>query len=165
MHIYDQTVPVFSHGLTALSNVLKKAEAHCEAHRIDQGVMLSARLYPNMFPLSRQVQIATDHARRAPARLAGIEAPTAPDTETSFADLCARIEATRAFIATIDRQAMDAAETRVINLKAGPRELTFSGADYTAKFALPNFYFHSATAYGILRHNGVEIGKPDFLGG
>ncbi len=165
MHIYDQTIPVFTHALTAFSKILKKAEAHCEAARIDAAVLLASRLYPNMLPLTRQVQIATDHARRAPARLAGIEAPAAPDTETTFAELGARIDATKAFIATIDRKAMDEAETRVISLKAGPRELTFSGADYATLFALPNFYFHMTTAYAILRHNGVELGKVDFLGG
>jgi hypothetical protein len=163
--MYDRTIPIFNHGLTALSRILSKGEAYCEARRIDPAVMLGMRLFPDMFPLTRQVQIATDHARRAPARLAGIEAPSVADTETSFAELIDRIAATQAFLTTITPAALEEAETRTINLKAGQRDLSFPGATYLAGFAMPNFFFHMTTAYNILRNNGVELGKVDFLGG
>jgi hypothetical protein len=165
MTLHDLTVPAFAHSLRAMSAILDKAESHCAARRIDQGVLLASRLYPDMLPLARQIQIAADHARRCAARLAQVEAPAAPDTETSFAELRDRLASTIAYVGALDPAAFAGAETRTIQLKAGARELTFSGLDYVRHFALPNFWFHLGTAYGILRHNGVEIGKVDFLGG
>lgn len=157
-------VPTFAHSLKALSAILKKAEASCAAQKIDPAVMAVQRLYPNMLPLTRQVLIACDHAKGAAARLSGTENPSFADTETTFADLQARIQKTLDFIATVPEAAFKDAETRVINWKAGSREMSMPGAAYLSFYALPNFYFHMTTAYNILRHNGVEIGKVDFLG-
>lgn len=157
-------VHALSHSLKALSGILTKAETHCADHKIDPAVMLSARLFPNMLPLTRQVMIACDHAKGAAARLSGQENPSFADTETSFAELQARIQKTLDFIATVPAKAFEDADTRTISFKAGPREMNMSGAEYLALYALPNFYFHVTTAYNILRHNGVDIGKRDYLG-
>lgn len=165
MSLYDEYVPPLSHGLRALSNVLKKAEAHCAARKLDAAVFLNARLYPDMFPLTRQVQIACDQARRGAVRLSGGEPASVPDSEATFAELQARIAATIAGLAALKPADMDGAEDRTVTFKAGPRDMSFKGADYIRYWILPNFYFHSTTAYAILRHNGVELGKTDFLGG
>jgi hypothetical protein len=162
--MFDSSVPVLAHSLKALSAILKKAEAHCEAKKIDSSVLLEARLYPDMFPLIRQVQIACDFAKGATARLASAEVPSYPDEEKTFADLQARIAKTQAFIATFKSDQFKDAATRTVTLKLGGQEMSFKGAEYLSRVVLPNFYFHLATAYGILRHSGVELGKSDFLG-
>jgi uncharacterized protein len=158
-------VPFFTHSLTALAAILTKAEAFAEAKKLKPEVIPNLRLIADMLPLWRQITIACDHAKGASARLAGVENPSFADTETTLAELQDRIAKTLAFIATIPADAFANAEARTINVKAGPRELTFPAPSYYFSFALPNFYFHMATAYNILRSNGVEIGKTDFLGG
>ena len=165
MNIYDASVPVFIHFLGSLSAILKKAEAHCAAKKIDPAVMLAQRLYPDMFALTRQVQIASDAAKGAGARLAGVAVPSFPDEEKSFDELQARIARTVQFLAGLDKDSFTVAETREVMIKAGGRELTFTGAADLETWAKPNFYFHLSTAYAILRHNGIELGKPDFLAG
>ena len=165
MQIYDASVPVFTHFLNSLSAILKKAEAHCAARKIDPAVMLGYRLAPDMFALARQVQIASDAAKGAGARLAGVAIPSFPDEEKSFEELQARIAKTRDFLAGLKREQFEGADTRAISIKAGPRELEFAGAAYLETWAKPNFFFHLTTAYAILRHAGVELGKPDFLAG
>lgn len=165
MNMYDASVPVFVHFLRSLSAILKKAEVHCAARKIDPAVILSARLFPDMFALTRQVQIASDAAKGAGARLAGIAVPSWPDDEKSFEDLQARISKTIAFLSDLKAEQFAGAETRAIALKAGGRELNFEGFAYLETWAKPNFYFHVTTAYAILRHNGIELGKPDFLAG
>ncbi|MCX7348772.1 MAG: DUF1993 domain-containing protein [Alphaproteobacteria bacterium] len=165
MNIYDASVPVFTHFLKSLSAILKKAEAHCAAKKIDPSVILNARLFPDMFALSRQVQIASDAAKGAGARLAGIAVPSYPDEEKTFEDLQARIAKTIDFLAGLKREQFDGAAERDIHIKAGPRELDFKGAAFLETWAKPNFFFHLTTAYAILRHNGIELGKPDFLAG
>ena len=157
-------VPSFTHSLTAMSKILDKAEAFAEAKKMKPDVIPNLRMIADMLPFTRQITIASDHAKGACARLAGIEVPSFPDTETTVADLKERIAKTIAFIATIPDAAFDGAETRTIVVKAGPRELTFPAPFYYASYAVPNFYFHLTTAYNILRSNGVEIGKTDFIG-
>ena len=166
--IHQVAVPVFSQGLTALSGLLAKAQAFAEAKKVDPAVMLNLRLYPDMFPFVRQVQTACDHAKGAVARLAGTEIPTHADTEANFAELSARVDKTLSFVKGFKPGQFEGAEDRQIVLLLGPKKefkLEFTGADYLTKFATPNFYFHLTTAYAILRHCGVEIGKRDFLGG
>lgn len=158
-------VPFFTHSLTALSKILAKAEAHAAAKNIKPEILPQARLIADMLPLWRQVTIACDHAKGAPARLAGMEVPSFADDEVTIADLQARIAKTIAFIQTIPDTAFEEAEARTITVKAGPRELTFPAVQYLHGYAVPNFYFHMTTAYNILRANGVAIGKVDFLGG
>lgn len=162
--MYQASVPAFVQTLEALSKVLAKAEASCAARKIDPSVMVSARLAPDMFPLSRQVQIACDFAKGASARLAGAEVPAYADDEKTFAELQARIRKTLDFIATLKQGQIDGSEARDINLKVGGKPITFKGQFYLVNFALPNYYFHLTTAYAILRHNGVDLGKGDFLG-
>jgi len=158
-------VPSFTHSLTALSKILAKAETYAEVRKIKPDVIPQLRLFPDMLPFWRQVTIACDHAKGASARLAGVEVPSFPDTETTLAELQERIAKTIAFIQTLPDSAFDGAEARVITVKAGPRELTFPAVQYLNSYAVPNFYFHMSTAYNILRAGGVEIGKVDFLGG
>lgn len=158
-------VPMFVHSLTALAKILDKAEAFAEARKMKPEVIPNLRLIADMLPFWRQITIACDHAKGAPARLAGVDVPTFADTETTLAELKERIAKTIAFISTIPEAAFDSAEARSIMVKAGPRELTFTAPQYLATYAIPNFYFHMTTAYSILRSNGVEIGKVDFLGG
>ncbi|MFN0114424.1 MAG: DUF1993 family protein [Paracoccaceae bacterium] len=163
--MYDRTVPVFTHGLKAMSAILTKAEAHCAERKIDPSVLLTDRLYPDMLPFTRQVQIATDHARRCPARLAGVEPVSMADTEATFPELRDRIARSVEHIATFTPASFEGAAERTITFKAGPRDMTFTGSDYVGFFALPNFYFHLTAAYAILRHDGVPLGKTDFMGG
>lgn len=158
-------VPFFTHSLSALSRLLDKAEAFADGKRIKPEVIPQLRLIADMLPFWRQVTIACDHAKGASARLAGIEVPSFADTETTLAELKDRIARTQGFLATIPPAAFDGAEARTITVKAGPRELTFPALQYYHGYAVPNFYFHMATAYNILRANGCEIGKGDFLGG
>ena len=163
LSMFQASVPVFQRTLGALDKILDKAAAFAEERKIDPAVLLGARLYPDMFALTRQVQIATDHAMGAPARLAGVAVPSFEDSEKTFPELKARIGKTLSFIGGLSPAQIDGSEGRDISLKAGPRELTFKGQDYLLFFAQPNFYFHVTTAFAILRHNGVPIGKLDFL--
>jgi len=151
--------------LTNLGNVLQKAEADCEARKIDPSVFINGRLAPDMLPLVRQVQIATDHAKGAASRLAGQDNPKWSDEEKSFADLHARVAKTIDYLKTFKPAQFDSAETRSIELKFPNATFNFTGKDYLLNFAVPNFYFHYVTPYAILRHNGVQIGKGDFIGG
>jgi hypothetical protein len=157
------SIPVITRALKNLSHVLAKAEAHAEARKIDPSVLLSGRLYPDMLPLTRQVQIASDLAKSCAARLAGREPPVYEDTETTFTELQARITRTLEYIQGVPAAEIDGAESRTVTVKL--RELvTFPALTYLQYFVLPNVFFHCATAYAILRHNGVELGKGDFLG-
>ncbi|MBP8145704.1 MAG: DUF1993 domain-containing protein [Inhella sp.] len=158
------TSPRFVNGLRNLAHLLKHGEAHALSKRYDPQVLLQARLFPDMFPLLRQVQIATDTAKGAVARLAGVELPKFEDNELSFGDLQARIDKTIHFIEHLDATKLDGSETRAIHLKVGGKELHFVGSQYLMGWAWPNFHFHMTTAYCILRHNGVPLGKADFLG-
>ena len=162
--MYDVSVPVFSERLRALSLVLTKAESNAQERKIDPQVFLNARLAPDMFQLVKQVQIATDHAKGAPSRLAGREVPRYEDNEASFAELQARISKTRDYLATFKPTEFEGAEERTVTLKIGGNEVEFKGQKYLLDVAMPNFYFHITTAYGILRHNGVPLGKGNFLG-
>ncbi len=159
------SAPRFAQMLRNLSAILAKAQAHCEAKKIDPQVLAAARLFPDMFPLSRQVQIACDSAKGAVARLAGVEVPKHEDTEKTLDELQARIAKTLDFIGGVKPAQIDGSEEREIVLKLRGRDVSFSGVQYLLGFAWPNFYFHATTAYDILRHNGVELGKADFLGG
>lgn len=164
LNFYDASSPLFVRGLRNLSAILAKAETYAQARSIDPAVLIGARLAPDMFPLSRQIQIATDTAKGCAARLAGVEIPAFEDTESTFDELQQRIAKTIAFIETIPPQQLEAAASREIQLKLRGREVTFTAQAYLFTFVIPNFYFHMTTAYGILRHNGVELGKPDYLG-
>jgi hypothetical protein len=162
--MYQASIPVFVRALGNLSAILDKAAANAEARKIDPAVFINARLAPDMFPLSRQVQSASDSAKGCAARLAGIEVPRYEDTESTFLELQARIAKTVAFLQSLGPELIDGSEERAIVLKLRGQETTFTGQNYFLNFALPNFFFHAVTAYDILRHNGVEIGKRDFLG-
>jgi hypothetical protein len=163
--IYDASIPWILHALGNLTVVLEKGSAHCEKEKIDPSALLSARLYPDMFALTRQVQVVSDGAKGTAARLAGVDAPKFEDTEASFAELKTRLDKTAAFLKGLDKGKFQGADTRPIEIKFPNVTLNFpSGWNYLMAFALPNLYFHSATAYDILRHNGVKLGKPDFLG-
>ena len=162
--MYQASVPVFQKMLKNLDGVLDKAVASAEARKFDPAVLLNARLAPDMYAFTRQVQIATDHAKGAPARLAGLEPPKFEDNEASFADLKARLARVQAYLATLTPAQIDGSEERKIVLKFGPREFEFIGLPYLTQFVLPNFYFHYSMAYAILRHNGVDVGKRDFVG-
>ncbi len=163
--LYAASVPVFKQLLTALGEVLNKAEAHATARKIEPDALLQARLYPDMFPLIRQVQIAVDFAKGASARLAGVDVPSFADDDKTFADLQAKLAQILAFIATLDAAQIDGQESREIVLRPGTdQEKRLSGQDYLLHYALPQFFFHVTTAYAILRHNGVEVGKRDFMG-
>ena len=164
MSMYSASVPLCRRALTALGHVLEKGAGFAEAKKIDQAVLLNARLAPDMFSLIRQVQIASDTAKGGIARLAGAEVPSWPDDETSFAQLRARVARTLDFIDGFAADQIDGSEARPIVLKMRSGELTFDGYGYLTGFVLPNVYFHCTTAYAILRHNGVELGKRDFLG-
>lgn len=164
LSIYQISVPVFIRMLGNLSAILAKAEAHAQAKNIDPSVFLNARLAPDMFALTRQVQIASDAAKGCGARLAGVDIPSFADEEKSFADLQARIARTVDFLKGLKPEQFEGAENRDITIKTPSRELQFKGLDFLLHFANANFYFHVTTTYAILRHNGVEIGKMDFLG-
>ena len=166
MSMSRAAIPSFEIGLNALSAMLDKAEAYAEAKRFDSTVLLNMRLFPDMFPLARQVQIACDQAKNGGARLAGIEPPKHEDTEKTIAELKARIAKTVAFVQTLDRARIDGAGERELTFPLGPQNTGhMRGADYLNHFVLPNFYFHLTAAYAILRHCGVELGKRDFLAG
>ena len=162
--MYQASAPVFDKMLGNLSAILTKAASWAEGRKIDPAVLLAARLAPDMFPLSRQLQIAGDFAKGTCARLAGVEPPKYDDNEASFADFQARIARTRQFIGTIKAAQIDGSEDKPISFKAGQRDLSFQGQAYLTGFALPNFYFHYTAAYAILRHNGLDLSKGDFIG-
>jgi len=164
LDLYDASVPVLRHMLSNLDGILAKTEEHVAATRIDPSVFLQSRLYPDMFPLVRQVQVATDHAKGAAARLSGSEPPRYPDEESSFGEVRTRITKTLGYLDSIPRAAMEGAGLRRIAFKVGGTETEFESASYLLGFALPNFFFHVTTAYDILRHNGVPLGKRDYLG-
>ncbi len=162
--MYQASVPPMIKTLSNLRNLLEKATAHAEAKKIDPAVLINSRLYPDMFPLSRQIQIATDMAKGAASRLAGLEAPSYEDNEATFPELIARLDKTIALLESFKPQDIDGTEDRTITLHMRDRTLTFKGLPYLIDYVLPNVYFHTTTAFAILRHNGVEIGKKDFLG-
>ena len=163
--IYTASIPVFKQMLGGLDQVLAKAQAHVEAKKIDPDALLHARLFPDMFTLLRQVQVASDLAKSVSARLAGVEVLTLADTEQTFAELRARIATVLAFIGGLDEAKFADAGVRDIVVQAGtPREKRFNGESYLFSYGLPHFFFHVTTAYNILRHNGVEIVKKDYLG-
>lgn len=162
--MYAQSIPVFSQFLTALDKILAKAEAHCEANKIAPEALLEFRLFPDMFPLRRQVQLACDFATRSADRLAGVELRSFPDTEASFAELRARLAAVQAHLAGYSADQFTEAAPRPITVKLRSGDVTMDGARYLSSFALPQFYFHLTTAYNILRHNGVVLGKRDYMG-
>lgn len=162
--MYQASVPAFIRGLTNLRAILRKAQDHAEAKKIDPAVLLASRLYPDMHPLVRQVQIAVDAAKFCVARLAGQEPPKFEDVEKTFEELDARVAKTIAYIKEVDAAKLDGSDSRTVTLNLPSGALEFEGLDYLFNFGLPNFYFHLTTAYGILRHNGVEIGKFDYLG-
>lgn len=162
--IHAQSVLTYDRFLANLSTILTKAEAHCAARNIKPEAMLTFRLYPDMFPFVRQVQLACDFAARAAARLAGEEPKGFPDTETTFAELQDRIRAARGYMAGFEPARYDGAETRAITLKMRGQEVTLSGENFLNLYSLPQFHFHLTTAYNILRHNGVELGKGDYMG-
>jgi hypothetical protein len=163
--MYSSLIPVLKQMLSSLHEILTKAEVHAAEKKIDPNALLQARLFPDMFSLVRQVQLVTDFGKSIPARLAGIEVPTYEDNEQSFADLKARINKTLSFIATFTPAQIDGSENREVVTQAGtPKEKRFLGQTYLLHYGLPNLFFHVTTAYAILRHNGVEIGKKDFIG-
>ena len=164
LSMYDTSAPRLARMLRNLDAILGRAATHAAAKKIDPAVLLGARLFPDMLPMAKQVQIATDHAKGAVARLAGAEVPRYEDTEQSFDELRARIAKTIAFVESFAPAQFEGSEERSIALRVGGKDWSFSGRDYLLGFALPNFYFHVVTAYNILRHNGIEIGKSDYLG-
>ena len=164
-NLYATSVPVFQQLLSALSAVLAKAQAHAEARKIDPAALLQARLYPDMFPLLRQVRVAGDFAKSVAGRLAGVDLPSFEDKEQTFDDLRARIAKTLAFLDGLTPQQFEGSASREIVTQAGtPKEKRFAGQSYLLNYGLPHFFFHVATAYNILRHNGVEVGKTDYIG-
>ena len=162
--MYQASVPLFVRMLTNLRSILQKAAAHAQAKKIDEAVLLQARLYPDMFALVQQVQIASDFARGTAARLAGKEPPSYEDSEKSVAELVSRIDRTLDYLRTVKASEIDGSEGREIVRPIRGQPKKFTGINYLIQFALPNFFFHTTTAYAILRHNGIEIGKTDFIG-
>jgi len=164
LSMFQAAVPPSLQMMGALSGVLAKAAAHCEARKIDPAVLLGSRLYPDMFALARQTQVVADFAKGGCARLADVPAPKFEDSETTFAELQARLDRTAEFIRTLAPAQIDGSEAREIVIKVAGQEMRFQGQPYLLHFVLPNLYFHATAAYAILRHNGVEIGKRDFMG-
>jgi len=162
--MYQVSVPVFVRALGNLRAILEKGAAHAEAKKFKPEVLLNSRLSPDMFPLIRQVQIASDQAKGSSARLAGVEVPKFEDNEATFEDLYARIDKTLAFLKTLKPEQIDGSEGRDITLPSPRGPMEFKGQPYLLFFVHPNLYFHCTTAYAILRHNGVEVGKMDFVG-
>lgn len=164
LSIYDATIPPLKRTLTNLSAILRKGEEFADAKKVEHHVLLNARLFADMYPLIRQVQIATDMSKGAAARLAGEVVPKYEDNETTFAELQARLAKTILFLDSIKPEQLTGSETREITISSRNADLQFTGQDYLLKWVIPNVYFHVTTAYNILRHNGVELGKQDFLG-
>src|SRR3984893_11563497 len=165
MSFYDATVPVFLQTLGSLSGLLTKAEAHCTAKKIQPEILLGARLYPDMLPFSKQIQLLCDFAAKGCARLTHSEVPSTPDTEKTFEELKQRLAKTIDYVKAFKPAQFEGADAREVTFPVGPTNtMTLTGQQFLNNFAFPNFYFHAATTHGILRHNGVEIGKRDFLG-
>jgi len=162
--MYQASIPRFVNILGNLSNILDKAQAHVDARKIDPTVLTTYRLFPDMLPMTRQVQIACDTAKGLAARLAGVEIPVYEDDEKTLADLKARIAKTIAFIETVTAKQIDGTEDKDIVIKRGDKETHYKGMQFLLGHAVPNIYFHVTTTYNILRHNGIEIGKRDYLG-
>ena len=162
--MYQASIPSLIRSLNNLAAILEKGLAHAEAKKIDPAVLVNSRLYPDMFPLGRQVQIASDIARKGAARLAGLEAPNLEDNETTFPELIARLGKTTAYLETLTPEQIDGSEEKSITLPVGKDTMTFEGLPFLLSFILPNVYFHVTTAYDILRHCGVDLGKLDYLG-
>jgi uncharacterized protein len=162
--MYQASVPSLIRAIDNLVVILAKGAADAENRKIDPTVLINSRLYPDMLPLSKQVQIVSDVARRGAARLAGVEAPAMADNETTFPELIDRLKKTNAFLATLTPTQIDGSETKAIALPMGKETINFEGLTYLLSFVLPNVYFHVTTAYNILRHSGVKLGKLDFLG-
>jgi hypothetical protein len=162
--MYTASVPVFRQVLGSLAAILEKAESHADLKKLEPQALLQARLFPDMFPLLRQVQVAADFAKGTVARLGGVEVPRYEDIEDDFAGLQARIAKTLAFIDSVPREAIEDSADRDVTVGSGDKQREFKGQTYLLHYALPHFYFHATTAYAILRHNGVEIGKKDFIG-
>ncbi len=162
--IYEISIPVLLRGLENLSALIDKGVASAEAHKYEPAVLLQARLFPNMFALTRQVQIACDMAKGCAARLAGLTAPKFEDNETTIAEVQARIAKTRDYVASITPAQLEGAETRDIVISFPGTTMNFKGLNFVTDWVLPNFYFHVTTTYALLRHNGVDVGKGDFLG-
>lgn len=162
--MYQASVPTFIRMLDNLAVILEKGAAHAEAKKIEPAVLVNSRLCPDMFPLVRQVQIASDGAKGCAARLAGLEPPKFEDNEATFPELIARVNKTVAYLNTLTPGQIDGSEEKVITLQMRKTTLTLPGMPYLLNMVLPNFYFHITTAYDILRHCGVELGKQDFLG-
>lgn len=164
LSVYDLSIPTFLHSLHSLKAILEKAAAHAEAKKFDPTVFVSMRLYPDMLPLNRQVQIASDAAKGAAARLSGTEPPTFDDNEATLADLILRLTKTIDYLQSFKAEQFADAETRVITIKTPRTTFNFKALDFVRHWALPNFFFHMTTTYALLRHGGVEVGKADFLG-
>jgi hypothetical protein len=165
MSFYDATVPAYLQILGSLSGLLGKAEAHCKAKNIAPEVLLTARLYPDMLPFTKQIQLASDFAAKGCARLTQSEVPSTPDTEKTFEELKQRLAKTIDYVKSFRPAQFDGADARNVTFPIGPdKTMTLTGQQFLSGFSFPNFYFHAAIAHGILRHNGVEIGKRDFMG-
>jgi hypothetical protein len=162
--MYQASIPVFIRVLNNLAAILEKAAAHAEAHKIDPAVLLASRLFPDMFPMSRQVQLATDSANSGAARLAGVEVPVYENNEASFPDFLARIRKTVTYLETLKPEQIDGTENKTVSWQTRSSTKSMQGLPYLTNHVLPNLYFHVTTAYNILRHNGVELGKMDYLG-
>ncbi len=162
--MYQSSVPAFMHALNNLAAILEKGAAHAEAKKIDPSVLVNARLFPDMFPLVRQVQIACDSVKGGAARLAGVEPPAFEDTEKTFVELIARVKKTVAYLQTLTATQIDGSEDKTMTWQTRSGSKSMQGLPYLHRHVLPNLYFHVTTAYNILRHNGVELGKKDFLG-
>ncbi len=162
--MYQASVPPIISCLHNLINILEKGAAHAEAKKIDPSVLINSRLSPDMYPLSKQIQIVSDVTRRGAARLAGLEAPGMPDDETTFPQLIDRLKQTIAYLETLTPAQIDGSEQKQITLPMGKHSIEMAGMPYLISFILPNLYFHATTTYNILRHSGVELGKMDFLG-
>ncbi|WFU39312.1 DUF1993 domain-containing protein [Bradyrhizobium sp. CB82] len=165
MSFYDAVVPAYLQMLNSLTGLLTKAETHCAARKIEPGVLIGSRLFPDMLPFGKQIQLVSDFAAKGCARLTHTEVPSMPDTETTFAELKQRLAKTIDFVKSFKPEQFDGADAKDVTFPAGPdRSVTLKGQQFFSSVSLPNFYFHAAIAHGILRHNGVEIGKRDFLG-
>jgi len=162
--MHQASAPVFVRGLSSLKTVLTKGAAHAAAKKIDESVFINARLFPDMLALNRQVHVATDFARGTVARLAGQEPPKWEDNETTFAELIARVDRTIEAVKSFSAAQIDGSEARAVTRPVRGEPKTFTGINYLLQYAMPNFYFHATTAYAILRSNGVEVGKADFIG-
>ncbi|NOU43933.1 MAG: DUF1993 domain-containing protein [Methyloglobulus sp.] len=164
LSMYDASIPVFVRMLGNLSAILEKAVVHAETKNIDPAIFVNARLAPDMYPLAKQIQIATDIVKGGAARLAGVDVPSYADNEATFADLQARIAKTVAFLQSINAEQINGSEGKSVTLTLRGKDINFIGQPYLLDFVLPNLYFHVTITYAILRHNGVDIGKMDYLG-